>query len=145
MPKALLHDGTVLDLPAGTTPEQAKAHVKIALNKKAKEKADQENRERSQREQKDEANHKEGIQATQAIAKSMVDGMGTIGKRLEQSTKALDSLGDIGASIEMLAKNIASLEKAVVSSTESIIKVLKAPRKIMHSAKGKPLGMQIEE
>jgi hypothetical protein len=150
--KALLPTGDHLELPDGTSKEQATAIVKAHFAAKANERARLDADDKRKRDMVEQDRHKASIGATQEVGKSVSEGMNNLSKKLEASSTGLIKLGtkleaisDLVDAINTLAGNSASLEKCIRESTETIVKTLKSPRKIVTNTKGKPIGLQIGE
>lgn len=97
-------------------------------------------------------NNAENLKATNGLADTVNDGLAGVHKRLETSAVAILELGQqveklsegMGV-VQELADNVASLEKSIVKATDTIVKAMRAKRRIIHSPKGKPIGMEYDE
>jgi len=64
---------------------------------------------------------------------------------IEELSKQFESLKDLPARMDALTKAVTMLGQQIGKSTDGLVKVMKSPRKIVNSPKGRPIGMQIED
>lgn len=124
--------------------------------------------ERQQREDRQEGAHNERHQktimamdkqtkatdghtkATVAVAQGLNQGLDALVSAVKDNAKTaqmlgqkIDNLAKSAMEIKQLAKCVDDLQEQLKDSTEMIVKAMKSPRKIVHSTKGRPIGMQI--
>lgn len=94
----------------------------------------------------------EHTKATVAVAQGVNKGLDALMKAmaknaivLEQLGAKVDKLARSSEEIKNLSKNIDALGDKIGQASEALIKVMKSPRKVVHSPKGRPIGMTVEE
>lgn len=86
-----------------------------------------------------------GLDALYKAMNKNADILQQIGVKIEKLGEKIDALTASGKRIDNLADCIDALGAQLNKSSSEFIKVMKSPRKLVHSAKGRPIGMQIDE